>query len=138
MAYNFDQERKEAIEAGKRALNSLESAKLNLDDAKSWGLWDMFGGGLISTWLKHSKMDKAKQNMEAAKSDLKNFGKELEDVNMSCNLNIETEDFLSFADWFFDGFFVDWMVQDRINNAVDQVGEAIRRVEGVLRQLEQS
>ena len=63
------------------------------------------------------------------------FSRELNDVNMACYLDIETGDFLSFADWFFDGFVVDWMVQDRINQASRQVAEAIRRVEGILRQL---
>ena len=55
---------------------------------------------------------------------------------MACHLDIETGDFLSFADWFFDGFVVDWMVQDRINQASRQVAEAIQRVEGILRQLQ--
>ncbi len=95
----------------------------------------MFGGGFISTMAKHSKMDRAKQNMEQARYDLRNFSRELNDVNIACHLDIETGDFLSFADWFFDGFVVDWMVQDRINQASRQVAEAIRRVEGILRQL---
>lgn len=95
----------------------------------------MFGGGIISTMAKHSKMDRAKQNMEQARYDLRNFSRELNDVNIACHLDIETGDFLSFADWFFDGFVVDWMVQDRINQASRQVAEAIRRVEGILRQL---
>ena len=64
----------------------------------------MFGGGFFTTMLKHSKMDQAKQNMEQAKYDFCNFSKELDDVNMACNLNIDTGDFLSFADYFFDGF----------------------------------
>lgn len=85
--------------------------------------------------VKHSKMDQAKQNMEEARNDLRNFSRELNDVNMTCHLDIETGDFLSFADWFFDGFVVDWMVQDRINQASQQVEEAICRVEGILRQL---
>jgi hypothetical protein len=34
-----------------------------------------------------------------------------------------------------DGFVVDWMVQDQINQAFRQVAEAIRRVEEILRQL---
>ena len=80
-------------------------------------------------------MDQAKQNMEQARYALKNFSKELNDVNMTCHLDIETGDFLSFADWFFDGFVVDWMVQDRINQASQQVAEAISKVEGILRQL---
>ena len=95
----------------------------------------MFGGVFISTMVKHSKMDQAKQNMEEARNDLRNFSRELNDVNMTCHLDIETGDFLSFADWFFDGFVVDWMVQDRINQASRQVEEAICRVEGILRQL---
>lgn len=52
------------------------------------------------------------------------------------NLKINTGDFLSFADYFFDGFVVDWMVQDRINNARHQVEEAIRRTEYIINQLQ--
>ena len=125
-----------AIEAGHRALNSLSTAKENLNSAKNWGLVDMFGGGFFSTMLKHSKMDQAKQNMEQAKYDLRNFSRELNDVNMACNLHIDTGNFLSFADYFFDGFVVDWMVQDRINNAKRQVEEAIRRTESIVNQLQ--
>ena len=76
--------------------------------------------------------------MEQAKWDLRNFSEELKDVNMISHLDIETDDFLSFADWFFDGFFVDWMVQDRINTARDQVDEAIQRLKVILRELENS
>ena len=136
MAYDLEKEKREAIEAGNRALRSLREAQNNLNSAKNWGIWDMFGGGFISTMAKHSKMDRAKQNMEQARYDLKNFSRELNDVNIACHLDIETGDFLSFADWFFDGFVVDWMVQDRINQASRQVTEAIRRVEGIVRQLQ--
>ena len=55
---------------------------------------------------------------------------------MAYNLNINTGDFLSFADYFFDGFVVDWVVQDRINNAKRQVEEAIRRTESIVSQLQ--
>ena len=96
----------------------------------------MFGGGFFTTMLKHSKMDQAKRNMEQAKYDLRNFSRELNDVNMACNLNIDTGDFHSFADYFFDGFVVDWVVQDRINNAKRQVEEAIRRIESIVNQLQ--
>ena len=134
--YDIEKEKREAINAGNRALNSLRTARENLNSAKNWGLADMFGGGFFTTMLKHSKMDQAKQNMEQAKYDFRNFSKELDDVNMACNLNIDTGDFLSFADYFFDGFVVDWMVQDRINTARLQVDEAIRRTEYIVNQLQ--
>ena len=136
MAYDFEKEKREAADAGNRALRSLKAAQENLDSAKNWGIWDMLGGGFISTMAKHSKMDRAKENLAKARSDLKSFSRELQDVNMACHLDIETGDFLSFADWFFDGFVVDWMVQDRINQASRQVEEAIHRVERILRQLQ--
>lgn len=129
MGYDIEKEKREAIEAGRRALNSLSAAKENLNSAKNWGLVDMFGGGFFSTMLKHSKMDHAKH-------DLRNFSRELNDVNMAYDLHIDTGDFLSFADYFFDGFVVDWMVQDRINTAKRQVEEAIRRTESIVNQLQ--
>lgn len=109
MGYDIEKEKREAIEAGQRALSSLRTAKENLNSAKNWGLVDMFGGGFFSTMLKHSKMDQARQNMEQAKYDLRNFSRELNDVNVACNLNINTGDFLSFADYFLmDLLWIGW------------------------------
>ena len=136
MGYDMEKEKREAIDAGRRAINSLKTARDNLNSAKNWGLADMFGGGFFTTMFKQSKMEQARQNMEQAKYDLRNFSRELNDVNMACDLNLNTEDFLSFADYFFDGFVVDWMVQDRINNARHQVEEAIRRTEYIINQLQ--
>ena len=138
MGYDIEKEKREAIEAGQRALSSLRTAKENLNSAKNWGLVDMFGGGFFSTMLKHSKMDQARQNMEQAKYDLRNFSRELNDVNMACNLNINTGDFLSFADYFFDGFVVDWMVQDRINNARHRKPERLLVAENQYKEFKKS
>lgn len=137
MTYDIQKEKREAIDAGRKAISSLETARDNLNSAKNWGLVDMFGGGFFTTMIKHSKIDQAKENMEQAKYDLRNFSRELRDVNMSCDLNFDIGDFLTFADYFFDGFFVDWMVQDRISTAKRQVEEAIRRIENIVDQLQQ-
>lgn len=51
MGYDIEKEKREAIEAGRKALNSLSAAKENLNSAKNWGLVDMFGGGFFSTML---------------------------------------------------------------------------------------
>ena len=36
MGYDIEKEKREAIEAGRRALNSLRTAKENLNSAKNW------------------------------------------------------------------------------------------------------
>ena len=136
MEYNIEKEKSEAIEAGQRALNNLYTARENLNSAKKWGLVDMFGGGFFTTMMKQSRMDQAKRNMELAKLALRNFSKELNDVNIACNLNLDMGAFLTYADYFFDGFAVDWMVQDQINKARNQVEEAIQRTKDALNQLQ--
>jgi hypothetical protein len=135
MAYDIEREKREAVEAGYRALQSLNNAKAELNSAKNWGLVDLFGGGTITGLIKYSKMNNAQRYMEQAKYDLSRFGKELNDVNMVCDLNLDVGGFLTFADFFFDGVVADWLVQDRINEARRQVDEAIWRVQEIINRL---
>ena len=128
-------EMKEALDAGERALSSLRNAQEKLNSAGNWGLFDMFGGGLFSTIMKRSKMDDAQQLMEAAKTDLKRFQRELKDVNIPLDLRMKVGSFLSFADFFFDGFVADYLVQSKISEAKEQVSDAIIRVEQILNEL---
>ena len=125
----------EAIVAGERALQSLKSAQEKLNSAGNWGVWDMLGGGFISTMMKQSKMSEAQNHMEDAKYYLKVFQKELSDVNVISDLKMEIGSFLSFADFFFDGFVADYLVQSKISDAKTQVAEAIFRVEELLKEL---
>ena len=129
---------KEAMDAGERALATLKSAQEKLNSASNWGIFDMFGGGLFSTIMKRSKMSDAQNLMETAKKDLKLFQKELKDVNVPLDLRIEVGSFLSFADFFFDGFVADYLVQSKITEAKEQVSDAIFRVEQILRELRRS
>ena len=45
MAYDYERERQEAIEAGYKALDSLREAYMKLDSARGWGVYDILGGG---------------------------------------------------------------------------------------------
>ena len=129
----IDRERQEAIDAGERALDSLYGVRKELESAGNWGLLDMFGGGMFTTFVKHSKMNDAQRYMDRAKRDLAAFSRELADVSET--LNINSGDFLTFADYFFDGFVADMMVQSRIRDAQSQVDDAIYRVESILSRL---
>ena len=129
----IDRERQEAIDAGERALDSLYGVRKELESAGNWGLLDMFGGGMFTTFVKHSKMNDAQRYMERAKRDLAAFSRELADVSETLNINFG--DFLTFADYFFDGFVADMMVQSRFRDAQRQVDDAIYRVESILSRL---
>ncbi len=127
---------REAIFSGQQALSHLEEARKYLSSAANWGIFDMFAGGMLSTMIKHNKIDSASQSMEQARDHLRLFQKELEDVNMSLNLNLEIGSFLTFADYFFDNILTDSIVQSKIDNARQQVEEAILMVRQLLDRLE--
>lgn len=133
---DYRQEIDEAIRAGQQARSSLLQAKDCLKSAGNWGLLDMFGGGLFTTYVKRSKMKDAEQLVQQAHSDLQRFSKELADVESVADFHVETGSFLAFADYFLDSFLMDLMVQSKIQNAKKQVDDAIEQVERILRQLE--
>ncbi len=67
--------------------------------------------------MKHSRVDDSLKYIEQAKDDLRIFEKELMGVNISRNLHMEMGGFLKCADIWMDNFFVDYMMQSKINEA---------------------
>ncbi len=126
----------EAIAAGKAAMEGLERVIDSLRSAKNWGTVDMIGGGLIATAVKHSRLDSARESIHQLQHALRNFQRELADVGAATDLEVDIGSFATFADYFFDGLIVDWMVQSRINNSLDTALDAGRRVQSVLANLE--
>lgn len=128
-------ELREAVRAGEAALRSMKQAREKLGSAKNWGIFDIMGGGLFSSLIKHSRMDDASEYMQDAKRKLAVFERELKDVNVSEDLSLEVGGFLRFADTFLDNVFADVMVQSRINNAIEGLDEASGRVRRILAKL---
>ena len=135
MEDRFETERQEAISAGKKALHKLRSALNELESARSWGIFDLLGGGLISSLVKHRRMDTAQQYLSEAKRSLQRFEKELQDLEAVESINLETQDFLGFADVLFDGLLSVAAMQWRINDARASLQQTIDRVEDILRKL---
>ena len=129
---DYRREIREAMQAGQEALNYLNQAKDCLNSAGNWGIVDMLGGGMLTTLIKRSKMKDADMLVQQARSAMKRFQKELMDVDNIPEFRIETGDFLTFADYFFDGILADYLVQSRINDAKNQVEQAIRQVNNIL------
>lgn len=133
--YNKDKEINEAIRAGERALESLREADRQLDSAGNWGILDILGGNTVSGIMKHIKVNNASRCIEDARRDMAAFRDELDDIRDISGLNIDIGGFLTFADFFFDGFVADLFVQSKIRKGQQQVQEAIRRVEEILGKL---
>ncbi|MCL6457514.1 MAG: hypothetical protein K6T85_05860 [Gorillibacterium sp.] len=131
-----NQELVEAIHAGRALLIPLVEAEKCLNSARNWGTYDMLGGGFLSTHIKHGKIEESTEFMHSARGHLSRFEKELKDVNMILTVEFDVSSFLKFADYFFDGFFSDWIVQGKINDSLDQVAASISKVEDAISSLE--
>ncbi len=127
---------REAIAAGRKTLYYLENAQESLSKAKNWGTWDMLGGGFFAGMMKHSKLEDAQDAVEQARSEMRNFQRELKDVDRALEFQVDVQGFLLFADFFFDGIVADWLVQSKISEAAEQVEEAIVLVNELLEDLE--
>lgn len=127
---------KEAIDAGRNVLCSLENSRSALEEAEGWGTWDMLGGGFLSTSAKHSCIDEAMDFIKEAQGLFDRFKRELSDVKFELNLDIGISSFDRFADYFFDGIIADWAVQNKINDSLDKLYEVINNIIGLVGSLE--
>lgn len=130
-------ELEEALSAGENAKRLLGQVQYDLDSARSWGTWDMLGGGLIATMAKYDWLDSAQSSIRAAQRALSDFRTELADVSQLHQVpNIQIGEFATFADYFFDGIFSDWYVQSSIKTAQEGVSEVHMKLTAALRDLE--
>lgn len=111
----------QAIEAGELALKALENADHYLSSARGWGLFDLFGGGAFSSFIKHQRLSQAQQAIDKAAYQLRLFTRELNDVVSVTPVSVQVDTFIQLIDIFADNFFVDVLVQSKIANAQRQV-----------------
>lgn len=126
----------EAISAGMTLLYELKKLTDSLNSASNWGIVDMLGGGLLSTAVKHGHLDDAKEITYRLNKLSANFKRELIDIKLDASIEVNLSSFESFGDYFFDGIFVDWMVQGKIDTSLENVVNLHRHLEVILSDLE--
>lgn len=126
----------EAIEAGRKALQALDEAAEKLGSAKRWGIWDIVGGGLISSLVKHSRIDDARELLQQARNELESFSDELDDIQENLpEFDLEISDLVSTFDIVFDNVFADILVQEKVEETAREVDKTRTRVKDAVDQL---
>ena len=99
----------------------------------------MGGSGRSSSYMKHKAIDRARQLSHKVKHHLLIFRKELKDVYEDAQINIQVEirGFDRFSDIFFDNLISDWIIQQKIKNALTNVLHIKSQVTSALKQLKQ-
>ena len=91
----------------------------------------MVGGGVVADIAKHSSLHQARDNASKTQSLMNRFKRELTEVKLKTNFQIEMDGFTKVADFFFNGF----LVQSKINASYDDSSSVKRQVSQVLSQL---
>lgn len=136
--FSQKKEVKEAITAGEMAIKGLKLALESLRKAQNWGTFDMVGGGLLATAVKHSKMNDAKALIHDVQYWLSKFNRELNDVQIDqvSTMDLRLDGLTTFADYFFDNLITDWVVQSKINRSYDGCVDVLNQVSRIVNHLQ--
>lgn len=125
----------EAITAGTAALRTTADVLQDIESAKDWAAFDILGGGILADLAKHDKLDEAQKSVEQLQIELQRFNKELSDISIRSDIQVNIDGMLKFADFFFDNLFTDAAVLDKIRQSQTQVEQTREQLLDILRQL---
>ena len=120
----------EAIRAANRVIGTADNAIQHLESADSWATYDIWGGGgIISHMAKYDHIDDAQAAFNRLNSQVKDFQKELLDININTNYSQLGIDSTTRAiDFWFDNIFTDFSVRDKIRDDMESVRNLRNRV----------
>ena len=128
----------EAQEAATRAWSALDAALRELGSADSWSAYDTwFGGGVVSSLLKHDRINGAGRLIAQAQEALDDLARELADVQDVARLPTDlgiSPTTRTFDVWF-DNIFSDLSVRSSIKESLSHVEASRSSVRQALQEL---
>ncbi len=131
-------ELEEAISAANRVTSTAYSALSQLESAESWATFDAWTrGGIISHIAKYDHIDNAQKDFNLLNSELKNFQKELLDINIDSTYDsIEIDSSTRAVDFWFDNIFTDLSVRDKIQENIGTLTQLNTNINKAVSKLE--
>lgn len=109
----------------------INDAENSFKSARTWGFIDIFGGGLITDLIKHSRLNNASITMNKISYLLQELQSELKTITIPVDYRMQIGGFSTFGDFVFDGAIFDIYMQSKIMQSLEQV----RILKGKLEQL---
>lgn len=110
----------EAVSIIDRLIPLVNDAERNLSSARNWGVLDVLGGGFIVDLIKHSKLNNASNSMEQVNYLMQNLQRILGSINTN-DYSMNVGNFVSLADFLFDGAIADIYMTSKIMSSLDEV-----------------
>lgn len=115
----------------------VEEAECHFKSARNWSFLDVLGGGLITDLMKYRKLGKASDSMNQINYLMQKLSAELGSLEIPNDYRMQLGGFLTFADFFFDGLFVDAYMASKIMNSLEEVQKLKNRLYILKSKLEQ-
>lgn len=137
--HKYSVEVEEAYAAGAKALALVQGAEQHLTNARFMGQQDMWGRRYQrNSHMKHESIEVARDLAYQSRHALIRFGNELQDVfkGLQLNVNMDIEEFGSFAEVFFNNLITDYLVQQKITKSLVNVTGTRQQVELIMQSLD--
>lgn len=126
-----------AKKIAKETLWLLREVDRRLKSARNWGIYDIMGGGFLSSIFKHSKVNKAEALLQDVRNKLGQLQKELGQIQLNVDPQLRISGFEKFLDIAFDNIISDWLVQSKIRNTRKEVSRLQSDVQEIIRALDE-
>lgn len=110
-----------ALSIVNRLIPLVEEAECHFKSARNWSFLDVLGGGVFVDLMKYNKLGKASDSMNEINYLMQDLSRELGSIEIPNDYRMQFGGFLTFADFFFDGIFVDAYMTSKIMNSLDEV-----------------
>ena len=118
----------EALSITCQLIPLVEDAERSLSSAKNWSFLDVLGGGFIVDMVKHYKLGKASDSMNQVNYLMQRLQVALGNIQIPQDYRMQVGGFLTFADFFFDGFLADAYMAGKIWSSLNQVRDLKSRL----------
>ena len=114
----------------------VNTAESQFKSARNWSFLDLLGGSTIVDLIKHYKLGKAGSTMNDINFLLQRLSNELGNIQIPDDYRMNMGGFLTFADFVFDGFFVDAYMTSKILSSINEIQKLKNRLYSVKEKLE--
>lgn len=122
-------QKQEAIAACQEALETLEKAKSSLSEAMTSSWFDLLGGGVLASLVKHAQIDALNEELKILQSQLEIAQKELGDVTQALESDFLFSEKRFLFDVVLDNVFTDVQVHDQLK----ELGQTLEKVDNELK-----
>ena len=106
-----------------RALLKVETALAHLKSAKSWGTFDMFGGGFLTSYFKTNKIEKAEKEIEQLHRELRKLNETSDDIRYALDGFEALTSLQKTLDIGLDDIYTNWKNQEHIKQNIKLLEE---------------